>query len=241
MVRIRLRRVGGKKQASFRIVAADKESPRDGKFIEILGFYNPRTEPATIDLKEDRIYDWISKGAQPSESAVQIFQTIGLMDRYERFKGGEDVEKLVAEALEAKAARNVNPKTRYPAPVGTPKKTKPAEEAEPKAKVEKEAEEAPVEKEAVAEKEAPAEDEAVAEKEAPAEEAVKDEKPAEEASKEEEAPKAEEADTEEKKDAAEAPKEAKAKKPKAKSKKKDKKEEASDEPAAEESSDEAKS
>jgi small subunit ribosomal protein S16 len=218
MVRIRLRRVGGKKQASFRIVAADKESPRDGKFIEILGFYNPRTKPATIDLKEDRIYDWISKGAQPSESAVQIFQTIGLMDRYERFKGGEDVEKLMAEALEAKAARNVNPKTRYPAPVGTPKKAKPAEEAEPKAKVEKEAEEVP------GEKEAPAEDEAVAE----------------EANKEKEEPKAEVADSEEKKETAEAPKKPKAKKPKAKSKKKDK-EKASDEPAAEESSDEAKS
>ena len=139
MVRIRLRRVGGKKQASFRVVAADKESPRDGRFIEILGFYNPRTEPATIELKEDRIYDWISKGAQPSDSAWQIFKTIGLTERYERFKKGEKVETLVAEAVAANAARNVSPKTRHPIPVGKPKKQEKAAPVEtvPKAEEEK--------------------------------------------------------------------------------------------------------
>ena len=68
MVRIRLRRVGAKGQPSYRVVAADKEAPRDGRFLENLGFYNPRTEPATIQLNEDRIYDWISKGAQMSDS-----------------------------------------------------------------------------------------------------------------------------------------------------------------------------
>jgi small subunit ribosomal protein S16 len=70
MVRLRLRRVGAKAQPTYRIVAADKESPRDGRFIEILGSYNPRTDPATISLKEDRVYDWLSKGAQPSESVM---------------------------------------------------------------------------------------------------------------------------------------------------------------------------
>lgn len=141
MVRIRLRRVGGKKQASFRIVAADKESPRDGRFIEILGFYNPRTEPATIELKEDRIYYWMSEGAQPSDSAKQIFKTIGLTERYERFKNGEKVEDLVAEAVAANKARNVSPKTRHPIPVGKPKKKeKEAPKAEEKtdAKADKE-------------------------------------------------------------------------------------------------------
>ena len=151
MVRIRLRRVGGKSQPSFRIVAADKESPRDGRFIEILGFYNPRTEPATIELKEDRIYDWMSKGAQPSDSAMQIFQTAGLVDRYERFKSGEKVEKLLGEAEEAAKARNVNPKTRHPAPVGKPKK-KAKKEEKPEAKAPKaEAEQEEVKTEEAAE------------------------------------------------------------------------------------------
>ena len=111
MVRIRLRRTGLKGQASYRIIAADKESPRDGRFIEILGSYNPRTEPFTFDVQEDRVFDWMSKGAQPSESAVQVFKSVGLMDRYERFKKGEAVETLLAEAKAAEATRNINPKT----------------------------------------------------------------------------------------------------------------------------------
>ena len=111
MVRIRLRRVGGKKQPSYRIVAADKEAPRDGRFLEILGYYNPRTEPTTIQLQEDRIYEWISNGAQPSQSVMQVFKIAGLLDRYERFKNGEAVEVLVAEAKAAEASRNINPKT----------------------------------------------------------------------------------------------------------------------------------
>ncbi|MCL5429757.1 MAG: 30S ribosomal protein S16 [Chloroflexi bacterium] len=116
MVRIRLRRVGGRSQASFRIVATDKESPNNGRFIEILGFYNPRTQPATIQLKEDRIYDWISKGAQPSDSATQVFKVAGLTERYERFKSGEKVETLLAEAESAAAVRNANRQTRREAP-----------------------------------------------------------------------------------------------------------------------------
>lgn len=112
MVRIRLRRIGLKGQPSYRIVAADKESPRDGRFLEILGHYNPRTNPSTIQLKEDRIYDWMSKGAQPSDSVVQVFRSAGLWDRYERFKQGEALETLLKEAEVAEAARNINPKTR---------------------------------------------------------------------------------------------------------------------------------
>jgi small subunit ribosomal protein S16 len=187
MVRIRLRRVGGKNQPSFRIVAADKESPRDGRFIEILGFYNPRTEPATIQLKEDRIYDWMSKGAQPSDSAMQIFQTAGLADRYERFKGGEAVEKLMEEAEAAANARNLSTKTRHEAPVGKPGRKKEAAaqaeaEAAPGAAAEKPAEEVKEEAQPEAEEEPKAEAEAQAE-EAPAAE--------EEESAEEEAPQAE--------------------------------------------------
>ncbi len=98
MVRIRLRRVGLKHQPSYRIIAADKEAPRDGRFLEILGFYNPRTQPSTINIKEDRLFDWMSKGAQPSESVVQILKSVGAMDRFTRYKAGESIETLLAES-----------------------------------------------------------------------------------------------------------------------------------------------
>jgi len=98
MVRIRLRRVGLKHQPSYRIVAADREAPRDGRFLEILGFYNPRTDPPTLDIKEDRVFEWMSKGAQPSESVVQLLKSVGAVDRYTRFKAGESAETLQAEA-----------------------------------------------------------------------------------------------------------------------------------------------
>ena len=78
MVRLRLRRVGSKAQPSYRIVAADKEAPRDGRFLEILGMYNPRTEPATIKLDEGRVYDWLSKGAQPTDTVRSLFRKSGV-------------------------------------------------------------------------------------------------------------------------------------------------------------------
>ncbi len=111
MVRIRLRRTGAKGQPSYRLVVADKEFARDGRFLEIVGFYNPRTEPATLDIKEDRIYEWMSKGALPTESVAQLFKTAGTDVRFDRFKKGEPVETLLAEVQAAKAAQVVNPKT----------------------------------------------------------------------------------------------------------------------------------
>jgi small subunit ribosomal protein S16 len=121
MVRLRLRRVGAKGQPSYRIVAADRESPRDGRFLEILGFYNPRTEPATIQLKEDRIYEWMNNGAQPSESVMMLFKKSGLLDRYARLKTGEPLEALLEEATKNQPA--INPKTRHDTPVTKAKKT----------------------------------------------------------------------------------------------------------------------
>jgi small subunit ribosomal protein S16 len=111
MVRIRLRRTGQKGQPSYRLIIADKESPRDGRFLEIVGFYNPRTEPATLNIKEDRIYEWMSKGAQPTESVAQLFKTAGTSDRFERFKAGEAVETLLAEAETARTSRISSGKT----------------------------------------------------------------------------------------------------------------------------------
>ncbi len=127
MVRIRLRRVGGKGQPSYRVVATDKESPRDGRFLEILGFYNPRTDPSTIQLKEDRVYDWMSKGAQPTESVARVFKSCGLMERFERFKKGETLEVLLEEAASAATEREVNQKTHQVVAAGKTKKAKSAE------------------------------------------------------------------------------------------------------------------
>jgi small subunit ribosomal protein S16 len=112
MVRIRLRRIGLKGQPTYRVVAADKEAPRDGRFLEILGVYNPRTNPATIHLKEDRVYHWMKNGALPTESVEQVFKSAGVLARFERFKKGESVEALVKEAQEAEAKRAAPVKTR---------------------------------------------------------------------------------------------------------------------------------
>jgi small subunit ribosomal protein S16 len=112
MVRIRLRRIGLKGQPSYRLVAADKEFPRDGRFLEILGFYNPRTDPATLNIKEDRIYYWMQNGALPTESVGQIFKSAGVLDRFERFKKGETVETLLGEAAEAASKHMAPVKTR---------------------------------------------------------------------------------------------------------------------------------
>ena len=111
MVRIRLRRIGLKGQPTYRVVAADKESPRDGRFLEILGFYNPRTQPATIHLKEDRVYHWMKNGALPTESLEQVFKSAGIMDRFERFKKGEAVDVLMKEGEEAETKRGASIKT----------------------------------------------------------------------------------------------------------------------------------
>jgi len=112
MVRIRFRRIGLKGQPSYRIVAADKEAPRDGRFLEIIGFYNPRTQPSTLNLKEDRVYHWMKNGALPTESVEQVFKSAGVLDRFERYKQGEAVETLMQEAAEASAKRAAPAKTR---------------------------------------------------------------------------------------------------------------------------------
>ena len=77
-VRLRLARVGSKKNPIYRVVVADSRSPRDGKFIEIVGRYNPQHEPSLIELDEDKVKDWLAKGAQPSESVRRLLKTQNL-------------------------------------------------------------------------------------------------------------------------------------------------------------------
>src|SRR5947207_11735041 len=73
-VKLRLTRVGSKKNPVYRVVAADSRSPRDGKFLEIVGRYNPQTDPSTIEFDEERVRDWLSKGAQPSETVRRLLK-----------------------------------------------------------------------------------------------------------------------------------------------------------------------
>lgn len=101
VLRIRLRRVGAKKQAVYRLVIAENEWPRDGRFLEIVGQYNPRTNPALIEVDEDRVLHWLSNGARPTESVGQLLTKVGTLDRFTRLKKGESREALVAEAQAA--------------------------------------------------------------------------------------------------------------------------------------------
>ena len=73
-VKLRLTRVGSKKNPIYRVVAADSRSPRDGRFIEIVGRYNPQTEPSTIEFDEAKVKEWLSKGAQPTESVARLLK-----------------------------------------------------------------------------------------------------------------------------------------------------------------------
>ncbi|HZX68714.1 MAG TPA: 30S ribosomal protein S16 [Candidatus Elarobacter sp.] len=81
MVKIRLRRMGAKKQPTYRFVVADARSPRDGRFLEILGHYNPRTEPKTLVVDQDKVKQWLAKGAQPSDPVRRLFAELGLVER----------------------------------------------------------------------------------------------------------------------------------------------------------------
>jgi small subunit ribosomal protein S16 len=78
VVKLRLRRMGAKKRPSYRIVAADSRSPRDGAFIESVGFYDPITDPATVNVNLERARHWLSVGAQPTETVQSLFRKAGV-------------------------------------------------------------------------------------------------------------------------------------------------------------------
>ena len=81
MLKIRLRRTGARHQPSYRVVVADSRAARDGAFIDQLGHYNPRTEPPTVIIDEEKALDWIRKGAQPSDAVRQLLKTLGTLER----------------------------------------------------------------------------------------------------------------------------------------------------------------
>ena len=77
-VKLRLTRVGSKKNPIYRVVAADSRSPRDGKFIEIVGRYNPQTDPSTVEIDADKVKAWLDKGAQPTEPVRKLLKIAGV-------------------------------------------------------------------------------------------------------------------------------------------------------------------
>ena len=77
-VKIRLTRIGSKKNPIYRVVVADSRSPRDGRFIEIVGRYNPQTEPSLIEIDEAKVKDWLAKGAQPTEPVSRLIKAAGI-------------------------------------------------------------------------------------------------------------------------------------------------------------------
>ena len=81
MLRIRLRRVGKKKQPSYRIVVADVRAPRDGRFVEQIGHYNPLTDPPTVVLQEEKAIHWLRQGAQPSDPVERILRFLGILEK----------------------------------------------------------------------------------------------------------------------------------------------------------------
>jgi small subunit ribosomal protein S16 len=80
VIKLRLRRTGAKKRPSYRIVAAEHSAPRDGRFIEIIGHYNPLTEPATVKINEERARHWLSVGAQPSDTVAGLLKRAGVIE-----------------------------------------------------------------------------------------------------------------------------------------------------------------
>jgi small subunit ribosomal protein S16 len=188
--RIRLQRAGMKKAPFYRVVVADQRAPRDGKFVELLGRYNPRTHPSTVELDVEKTEAWIAKGAQPSEVVLKLLAIAkGEKEapKDEKIASKKSVAKAEAEkATKAKAAEEAAKAKEAPA------EKAPVEEA---VSQEAAAEEAPAEEPAA--EEAPAEEPAAEEaaaaeepaaEEAPVEEAAADEAPAEEDAPAEETP-----------------------------------------------------
>ena len=191
-VRIRLQRKGARHMAFFRIVVADSRAPRDGRFIEQLGYYDPLKDPAVINLKSEKAIDWLSKGAQPSETVRALFSRVGIMETWHEMRKGRSYDELTH--IEEEARKKIEAKAAMERRKKEEKKGKKQAEAEKEAKEvaapvdDAPADEAPAE--AVAEVGADAPDESgeaavepaegEAAEEAPVEEPAADPEPAEE-------------------------------------------------------------
>ena len=114
MLRIRLRRTGAKKQPRYRVVVAESSAPRDGAFVEILGWYNPQADPAQIVIDSDKVSAWIGKGARPSESVAHLIR------RAEAARTAAEAAKSEPEPAAKRPARRRTAKTEAPAEAAEP-------------------------------------------------------------------------------------------------------------------------
>ena len=153
-VRIRLRRIGAKKRPFYRIVVADSRKPRGGRYIESLGHYDPMKDPPDIRIEEERLFGWLSNGAQPTTSVQSLLSTMGLSRKWEMLKRGEDISQLEVSRPKVRAKKE-------------PQAPQAAEEKPEEAKV-VEIEEKPIAEQpaAVEEQKAPVEKKVVQQKEA---------------------------------------------------------------------------
>jgi small subunit ribosomal protein S16 len=106
-VKLRLMRVGKKKQPTYRIVAADSRSPRDGRFIEIVGTYAPRSDPSEITVKNEKALAWLSKGAQPTETVRKLFEISGVWGEYQSTRTAKTVKDRTRPARAGKVVAPV--------------------------------------------------------------------------------------------------------------------------------------
>lgn len=179
-VKLRLRRMGKKRQPIYKVVAADVRSPRDGKFIEDLGQYNPKTNPSTIEIKEDRALYWLSVGAIPTTTVKNLLSVSGILLKSDLAKQNlspEQIEARVSQWEKEREAKMATLKKQSEAkkgPAQPPKQETKAEEVKEESAPEAKSAEAGTEEKAEEQK-----------SEAPKEETPKEETPKEEAPKEE--------------------------------------------------------
>jgi small subunit ribosomal protein S16 len=158
-VRIRLQRKGAKHMAFFRIVTADSRSPRDGRFIEQLGYYDPLKDPPDIKVDTEKVIQWFQKGAQPTETVRSLFSRIGIMQTWHEVRNGRSLEELAhieddaRKRIEVQAAMQKRTKEE----AKTKKAEAPKKEEEPVAAAAEETPEPVVAEPVVAEPETPEE------------------------------------------------------------------------------------
>ena len=114
-VKLRLMRMGKKKQPTYRVVVADSRSPRDGRFIEAVGTYEPRMEPSTIEIDNDRVLGWLAKGAQPTETVRKLLVVSGAWEQFESTRPPKQVSQRYARPGRATSPAKKAPAKKAPA------------------------------------------------------------------------------------------------------------------------------